>query len=141
MRKRSCLDEVVSPGDLLLPLNQRFVAAIVRQLGALGQEVLLLVYLDRAGAVLGDELITAGTSCSLGLPYRVLFERAFRRGATRLVLAHNHPSGSAEPSALDIRSTRGLQALAAPMEIRLDDHLIVGAHEVFSMRAAGLVMG
>jgi DNA repair protein RadC len=57
------------------------------------------------------------------------------------VLAHNHPSGSAEPSALDIRSTRGLQALAAPMEIRLDDHLIVGAHEVFSMRAAGLVMG
>jgi DNA repair protein RadC len=132
---------VVSPGDLLLPLEQNFVDCVATLLRRLSHEALLLVYLDRAGAFLGDELITAGTNCSLGLPYRVLFERAFRRGATRLVLAHNHPSGSAEPSALDIRSTRGLQALAAPMEIRLDDHLIVGAHEVFSMRAAGLVMG
>jgi DNA repair protein RadC len=108
-------------------------------LRTLAQEVLFLVYLDRAGAFLGEELITGGTNCSLGVSYRVLFERAFKRGAARLVLAHNHPSGSAEPSELDIKSTRGLQALAVPMGLELVDHLIVGAREVFSMRAGGLV--
>ena len=132
---------MVSPGELLLPFEQRFFDRVGTLLRALDHEALLLVYLDRAGAFLGDELIAGGTSCSVGIPYRLLFERAFRRRAARLVLAHNHPSGSAEPSELDIRSTRGLQALAVPMEIRLDDHLIVGAQEVFSMRAAGLVIG
>jgi DNA repair protein RadC len=109
-------------------------------LGALEREVLFVAYLDRAGAFLGDELMTGGTNCSLGINYRALFERAFRRRAARLVLAHNHPSGSAEPSDLDIRSTRGLQALAVPMEVELVDHLIVGGREVFSMRAAGLIV-
>jgi DNA repair protein RadC len=130
----------VNPGDLFLPLERRLVDRLGERLGTLAQEALFLAYLDRAGAFLGDELITGGTSCSLGIPYRLLFERAFKRGAARLVLAHNHPSGSAEPSELDIRSTRGLQALAVPMEVELVDHLIVGGREVFSMRAAGLVV-
>jgi len=105
----------------------------------LAREALFLAYVDRAGAFLGDELVTDGTSCSFAIHYRYLFESAFRRGASTLILAHNHPSGSAQPSDLDIASTRGLQALAVPMELRLHDHLIVGAREVFSMRAAGLV--
>ena len=109
-------------------------------MGALEREALFVAYLDRAGAFLGDELMTGGTNCSLGIHYRALFERAFRRRAAQIVLAHNHPSGSAEPSELDIRSTRALQALALPMEVQLVDHLIVGAREVFSMRAAGLVV-
>lgn len=106
---------------------------------ALEHEALFVAYLDRAGAFLGAELIAGGTSGSVGLPYRRIFERAFKRGAARLVLAHNHPSGCAQPSELDIRSTRGLQALSVPMDLELVDHLIVGAREVFSMRAAGLV--
>lgn len=130
----------MNPGDLFLPLERRLVDRLGERLGTLAQEALFLAYLDRAGAFLGEELITGGTSCSLGIQYRLLFERAFRRGAARLVLAHNHPSGSAEPSELDIRSTRGLQALAVPMEVELVDHLIVGGREVFSMRAAGLVV-
>jgi DNA repair protein RadC len=105
----------------------------------LEQEALFIGYLDRAGSFLGDELVTGGTSCSIAIQYRLVFEGVFRRRASSLVLAHNHPSGAAEPSELDIVSTRGLQALAVPMEVRLHDHLIVGSREVFSMRAAGLV--
>ena len=102
--------------------------------------MLLLVYLDRGGAFLGDEVICGGTRYSHSLPYRGLFERAFNRGAAGLVLAHNHPSGSAEPSELDVRSTLAFQALAAPMEIELVDHLIVGARAIFSMQAAGYLV-
>ena len=71
---------------------------------------------------------------------REVARRALELSATAIILAHNHPSGSAEPSELDIRSTRGLQALAVPMGVELVDHLIVGAREVFSMRAAGLII-
>ena len=130
---------MVGPGDLLLPLDDRAVERIAGHLRELDREVLFLAYADRTGAFLGDELITGGTGCSLAIQYRRLFERAFRRGAANLVLAHNHPSGSAEPSELDILSTRGLQALAVPMQVGLHDHLIVGGRQVFSMRAAGLV--
>ncbi len=100
---------------------------------------MLVIYLDGAGAFLGDEMILGGTTSSHGIPYRSLFERTFRRGATALILAHNHPSGSPEPSEGDIVSTRGLQALAVPMQMALVDHLIVSARAVFSMRAAGML--
>ena len=113
--QRSCLDGLVKSRRPFAPLDRRFIDRLADRLGTLEREALFVAYLDRAGAFLGDELITGGTSCSLGIPYRLLFERAFKRGAARLVLAHNHPSGSAEPSELDIRSTRGLQALAVPM--------------------------
>jgi DNA repair protein RadC len=123
----------------MVPLERDFLARIHGHIGALNEEVLLLVYVDRAGALIGDELIAGGTRCSHGIGYRRLFEKAFSRGAAGLVLAHNHPSGSAQPSAQDISSTRALQALAIPMQMELIDHIIVGARAVFSMRAAGLL--
>lgn len=129
----------MKPGDILLPLEKEFFARILEYIGSLEQEVLLFVYLDRAGALIGDELIAGGTRGSHGIGYRGLFEKAFRRGASALVLAHNHPSGSAEPSAQDIASTRALRALMIPMQMALVDHLIVSARAVFSMRAAGLL--
>lgn len=131
----------MKPGDILLPLERAFIARVLRYIGALEEEVLLLVYLDRAGALIGDELIGGGTKCSHGIGYRRLFEKAFKRGAAALVLAHNHPSGSAEPSPQDISSTRALRALALPMQMELVDHLVVGDRAVFSMRAAGLLSG
>ena len=138
-RSGSWLDGLVRPGDILLPLERAFFNRLQSQIGTLDEEVLLIVYLDRAGALIGDELVAGGTICSHGIGYRRLFENAFRRGAAALVLAHNHPSGSAEPSAEDIASTRALRALAVPMQTELIDHLIVGADAVFSMRAAGFV--
>jgi DNA repair protein RadC len=130
---------LVKPGDILLPLERDFFTRILGYNGSREEEVLLFIYLDRAGALIGDELIAGGTKCSHSIGYRRLFEKAFRRGAAALVLAHNHPSGSAEPSAQDISSTRALRALAVPMQMQLIDHLIVGARAVFSMRAAGLL--
>jgi DNA repair protein RadC len=130
---------LVKPGDIVLPLEREFFTRILGYIGKLEEEVLLFVYLDRAGALIGDELIAGGTKCSHGIGYRRLFEKAFRRGAAALVLAHNHPSGLAEPSAQDISSTRALRALTVPMQMELVDHLIVGARAVFSMRAAGLL--
>jgi DNA repair protein RadC len=68
-----------------------------------------------------------------------MFERAFEYNGRGVIAIHNHPSGSPLPSSQDVSSTRSLQALATPMDVSLIDHLIVGSHTVFSMRAAGLL--
>lgn len=51
-----------------------------------------------------------------------------------LVLAHNHPSGSAQPSELDIQQTLRLREFLGPLEIELVDHFIVAMNETFSFR-------
>jgi DNA repair protein RadC len=56
-----------------------------------------------------------------------------------VILAHNHPSGSSEPSAADEAFTSKISALLAAVDIRLHDHLIVGGGRVVSMRARGLL--
>ncbi|MBU7589642.1 MAG: hypothetical protein KAF42_10565 [Sphingopyxis terrae] len=88
---------------------------------------------------LGDELIARGTIARLGIEIRHIFERAFEFGAHAIILAHNHPTGSSEPSARDVEFTRRIAALTSAVDIPLVDHLIVGAEHVTSMRARGLL--
>lgn len=126
-------------GDPLLPYRPATLAKALAPLAVLEEEVLLVIYMDARGDHVGDEILAGGTSNQFSTRYRFLFERAFDHGARALVLAHNHPSGAALPSRHDIISTRSLQALTIPMEIKLIDHLIVGARAVFSMRAAGFL--
>ena len=57
-----------------------------------------------------------------------------------MVLAHNHPSGSAEPSDSDIASTRRLNQFAASLGIALEDHLIIGKDAITSMRARKFIV-
>jgi DNA repair protein RadC len=78
-----------------------------------------------------------GSASGIGLPYRRLVESAFANRAVKLLLAHNHPSGDATPSAADVDSTRSLLALCAPLGLELCDHLVVGRTAVTSMREAG----
>ena len=69
-----------------------------------------------------------------------LLKAALARNASALVIAHNHPSGSREPSAQDEQLTRTLFLLCSFMNINLLDHLIIGAGEtVFSFADHGLM--
>lgn len=124
---------------MLLPFDRAAFAQRLAPLSGLKEEVLYLAYLDVAGHLRGDEFLTNGNEQRLTGAYRSLFERAFQHSAHSIVLAHNHPSGSAVPSRKDIESTRRLQALGRPMEIELLDHFIVGDRSVLSMRSAGFI--
>lgn len=59
--------------------------------------------------------------------------------ARRVLLAHNHPSGNANPSLQDIEHTRMLCRQAEGLGLVIEDHLIVGAREVVSMKDRGLI--
>jgi DNA repair protein RadC len=59
--------------------------------------------------------------------------------AAALIVAHNHPSGTTQPSAADENLTRALKAAIALVDVRLLDHLVVGGGKVFSFAEAGLI--
>jgi DNA repair protein RadC len=88
---------------------------------------------------LADDIIAEGATTHVEADLRRLLARAFEVGAHGLILAHNHPSGSAEPSARDIALTRRIADLIGSVDVRLLDHLIVGAGDIVSMRERGLL--
>ena len=71
-------------------------------------------------------------------PRRVV-EAALRRGAAAIVLAHNHPNGDAAPSRRDRTLTRAIVLAAETVQLRVVDHLIVSAEQVFSFRRERLL--
>ena len=65
--------------------------------------------------------------------------RALQYRAAAVILAHNHPSGVAEPSSADRRITERLVAALGLLDIRVLDHIIVGAGQAFSFAESGLL--
>ena len=103
-------------------------------------ETLAVAHLD-AGSRLIELVNVAGPAARarVDLPVRRIVEDALRLGAEGLVIAHNHPSGDAQPSWDDVEATRELAETAARLGIRLYDHLIFGGDDVCSLRGLGLL--
>ena len=98
------------------------------------QERFAVVLLDVKNRLIGTQVITIGTATETLAPPREIFREVIRRGATRLIVAHNHPSGNVEPSLQDIDLTRQLLAGAQFLGIPLVDHLILGNGDYQSLR-------
>ena len=73
------------------------------------------------------------------LPIREIIADAARHGSKGLILAHNHPSGDASPSAADTRITRRLAVVGEAMDVAILDHLVIAGGECRSMRQMGLL--
>lgn len=108
-------------------------------LGNAATECLHATFVSYDWGYLADDILAEGTTSGVEGDLRRLLARAFDVGAHGVVLAHNHPSGSAEPSPQDIDLTRQIARLTAAVGVRLLDHLIVGAGEIVSMRERGLL--
>lgn len=102
-------------------------------------EVFRAFFLDPKLRVLGEEELERGTIDRASVYPRQVIEGAMKRGATGLVLAHNHPSGDTAPSDLDKVLTKAIALAGAPLDIRVVDHLVVSRDEVMSFRESGLL--
>ena len=80
-----------------------------------------------------------GQADGADLPIREIVADAARHGSKGLILAHNHPSGDASPSATDKRITRRLALVGEAMDIAIIDHLVMAGSECRSMRQMGLL--
>ena len=111
------------------------------RIGALPNEVFEVAYLDSGYRVLRDgvETLEEGTIDRAAVYPRRVIEGALRRGAFGIVLAHNHPNGTATPSEHDKLLTRAIVLAAETVSLRVIDHLIVSADEAFSFRKSGLL--
>lgn len=109
-------------------------AALSHELMWQTQERFAVLLLDVKNRLLGTQVITIGTATETLAHPREIFREAIRQGATRLIVSHNHPSGSVEPSREDIELTRQLLQGAQLLNIPLLDHLILGNGDYLSLR-------
>ncbi len=103
------------------------------------QEKFAVLLLDIKHRHVGTQVITIGTATETLAHPRDIFRAVIRQGATRVIIAHNHPSGNLEPSPADLALTRQLLQGAALLDIPLLDHLILGNGDHVSLRQTTLL--
>jgi DNA repair protein RadC len=95
--------------------------------------------LDVQNRLVAMEEMFRGTLTQTSVYPREVVKRALHHQAGAVVLAHNHPSGSVQPSRADEMITHTLKAALALVDVRVLDHIIVGQGETLSMAERGLV--
>ena len=102
-------------------------------------EVFAVLFLDSQHRLIALEELFRGTLDQTSVYPREVALRALHHGAAAIILAHNHPSGVAEPSRADEALTRNLKAALGLLDIRVLDHFIVTRAGCTSMAERGLV--
>jgi DNA repair protein RadC len=98
-----------------------------------------ILFLDVKNRLIGDEEQQRGTVNHTPVYPREVVRRALEIGASAIILVHNHPSGSPEPSKADIEMTKTIQEAGAKLGITVHDHIIVARGGTLSFRAQGLI--
>jgi DNA repair protein RadC len=109
------------------------------QLGGLHHEVFAVLFLDSQHRLIALEEMFRGTLTQTSVYPREVVKQALTLNASSVVLAHNHPSGTAQPSRADEALTQTLKAALALVDVRVLDHFVVTASQAVSMAELGLV--
>lgn len=135
LARRSMAEQLTRKRTLNRPeLTQAYCMAL---LGHHTIEVCMALYLDNQLRLIASEELSRGTLAQAAVYPREVVRAALRHHAASVVLAHNHPSGLAEPSAADRQLTRHASQALALVDIRLIDHIIVAGHQTISMAQLG----
>ena len=121
-----------------LKSSAQVIDYLSHSLRGLQVEVLTVIYLDAALAIIDSEQVAKGTVTVNTVYPREIIKKALSRNASALIVAHNHPSGVLTPSKQDHQLTKQLFLACSLMHIRLLDHLIIGDGH-FSFADAGII--
>ncbi len=102
-------------------------------------EVFACLFLDNRHRVLGYEELFFGTIDGASVHPREVVRRCIAHNAAAVILAHNHPSGVAEPSRSDEEITRRLKEALILVDVRVLDHMVVGDGDITSLAERGLI--
>jgi DNA repair protein RadC len=106
---------------------------LLARMSPMKEEALLLIFLNRQGEVLGQELLGAGTVDQVVMFPRQVMERALRFNASSLMVIHNHPHGPPLPSVRDREEAERLRGLLLPFDVSVLDAIVVGSNRCFSI--------
>lgn len=135
---RRHLSASMKEGDLLTSpeLVRRYLSA---QLRHQPHEIFAVLFLDNQNRLIAYDEIFFGTIDGASVYPREVVKKALARNAAAAILAHNHPSGIAEPSQADKHITDRLRSALDLVGVRVIDHMIVGDKEVISFAERGLL--
>jgi len=135
---RRALQEELQRGDALnSPRAVRDYLQLL--LGGLQQEVFLVLFLDTQHRVIASEELFHGTLSQTSVYPREVVKRALAHNAAAVILAHNHPSGVAEPSQADQLITNALKQALGLVDVRVLDHFVVAMGRTLSFSERGLL--
>ena len=108
-------------------------------IGMLEYEVFCVVFLDAQHRVIELRQMFRGTVTQTSVYPREVVKESLQLNAAAVILAHNHPSGAAEPSRADEYLTQTLKTALQLVDVRVLDHLVVTANAVVSFAECGLI--
>ena len=107
-------------------------------IGELPHEEFWILYLNNSNKVISKVQLSVGGITGTLVDVRLVFKMALEKGATALILCHNHPSGTLIPSDADKQITKKLKMAGDSLEIKVLDHLIVTETKYFSFVDEGM---
>ena len=135
LARRALEEELKRECSLKHPLQVKAYCAAL--LAHASIERCVALFLDNQHRLIGAQEISQGTLTETTIYPRELVKAGLAHHAAAIILAHNHPSGIAKPSAADISLTHQLKRSLATVDIELLDHLVVAGHQVISMAELG----
>ncbi len=135
---RRHLGETLARGEALTDpdATRRYLTA---QLRDRPHEVFAALFLDNRHRIIAFEELFRGTINGASVHPREVLRRCLELNAAALIVAHNHPSGVAEPSTADRALTERLRDTLAQIDVRLLDHIVIGDGEAISLAERGLL--
>ena len=118
---------------------QRVKDYLALHLAPLDHEVFAVLFVDAQHRLIRLETLFRGTLAQTSVHPREVVKRALALNAAAVLLAHNHPSGAAEPSRADEVLTQSLKAALQLVDVRVLDHMVVGRGQVVSFAERGLL--
>ena len=135
---RRHLKETLKRGEFLQnpQATQDYLASRLRDLP---YEVFACLFLDNQHRVIEFEVLFQGTINGASVHPREVVRKTIEHNAAALILAHNHPSGVAEPSSADQHITKQLSEALALIDVRVLDHIVVGDGECVAFSERGWI--
>ena len=108
-------------------------------IGELPHEEFWIVFLNNSNKVLSKSQLSKGGITGTLVDVRLVFKMALEMGAVSIILSHNHPSGTLQPSEADKQITRKLKLAGESLDIKILDHLIVTETHYYSFADEGML--
>ena len=130
-------EDYLREGQLTSPNSTRKYLQL--KLAKYQQEVFCIVFMDNQHQVIAFEELFFGTIDGASVYPREVVKSCLHHNAAAVIFCHNHPSGVSDPSSADINITKRLKDALELVDIRVLDHLIIGASSVVSFAERGLL--
>ena len=137
MARRALHETLVDRPVLSTPQAVKDFLAL--SLGALEHEVFVVLFLDARNRLLSCDEMFRGTLTQTSVYPREVVKRALTHNSASVILAHNHPSGAADPSQADRMLTTSLKTALAMVDVAVLDHIIVAGRRAHSFAERGLL--